>query len=100
MTTLYSKNMSLIYNVRSIVSNRNLSTNIFSNTLTSKKVNFIGRWSIPNTKNNVNIIIDRNNEDHCGCCYVDIVDTTQTTKQVNTVKTIEVEDSYYLPYFL
>jgi len=52
---------------------------------------------IPNSSNNINIIIDRNNEDHCGCCFVD---TTQSTKQVNTVNSIEVSEDYYLPYII
>lgn len=76
---------------------RNFSTTLFSNILSSKQVKFVGRWSIPNTKNNVNIIIDRNNEDHCGCCFVD---TIQSTKQVNTVKLVEVSEDYYLPYII
>ena len=36
---------------------------------------FVGRWTISgvsNSTDNINKIIDRNNEDHCGVCYEDI----------------------------
>ena len=36
---------------------------------------FVGRWTISgvsNSNDNINKIIDRNNEDHCGVCYTNI----------------------------
>ncbi len=36
---------------------------------------FVGRWTISgvsNSTDNINKIIDRNNEDHCGVCYENI----------------------------
>ena len=76
-----------------ITSIRKYSTDIISNMFTSKQNMFIGRWSLPNNKKSINIIIDRNNEDHCGCCFVD---KSISIKQ----KEIEVDDEYLLPYIM
>ena len=78
-----------------ITSIRKFSTNVFSNIFISNETKmFIGRWSTPhknNNKENINIIIDRNNEDHCGCCIIN---------KLTSIKYIEVDNEYYKPYFL
>jgi hypothetical protein len=60
---------------------------------------FVGRWSVPNRNDNrndknINLIIDRNNNDHCGTCHI------EPLPKFNS----ELEDinnnMYYLPYIM
>lgn len=80
---------------------RNFSTNaittIFSSDL--KREVFVGRWSIPNTNNNIiiNRIVDRNNEDHCGVCTND---EKQEILNNNEHKKIDDDDNYYRIFFM
>jgi hypothetical protein len=53
---------------------------------------FISRWTvngISNSKNNINKIIDRNNEDHCGVCDKNFIEFTKND-----------EIDYYLPFVI
>lgn len=53
------------------------------------KVLFIGRWSIPHSKNiHIDQIVDRNNEDHCGVCV-------PYEKDINEKK---IDDNYYIAF--
>ena len=55
---------------------------------------FVGRWITPNSNSqkNIDIIIDRNNEDHCGGCDV---------KPIENNDIIESEkDDYYKAFFM
>ena len=76
----------------------NAITTIFSSDI--KRVVFIGRWSVPNSYNNTNIIInriiDRNNEDHCGICISD----DNNKKNIINEKDIEENNNYYLAFFM
>ncbi len=49
---------------------RDISNQFITKYNVSKQYEFIGRWALPNnrTTDNINIIIDRNNNDHCGTC--------------------------------
>lgn len=63
--------------------------------ISKQKEYFAGRWSLHNNKKNfkvINIIVDRNNEDHCGSC-------TRELKPSKTFSNINNE-LYYLPYVL
>jgi hypothetical protein len=53
---------------------------------------FISRWTvngISNSNNNINKIIDRNNEDHCGVCDKNFIEFTKND-----------EIDYYLPFVI
>jgi hypothetical protein len=60
---------------------------------------FVGRWSIPNRKDNrndknINLIIDRNNYDHCGTCHISLHPKIKTEFEDTN------DDMYYLPYII
>jgi hypothetical protein len=71
------------------------STNTISVIFTPKQNElFVGRWITPNSNSqkNIDIIIDRNNEDHCGAC------------NVNSIKNNDIieseDDDYYKAFFM
>ena len=86
---------------------RKFSNKVISNIfITDTKNNFfVGRWSIPNTGNNnhhnhnINLIIDRNNEDHCGVCETNNINNLQTI-DINLNKRKEQEENYYIAFFM
>jgi hypothetical protein len=76
--------------------NTNIFTIIKSLNLNRKSHQFIGRWTISgvsNSNDNINKIIDRNNEDHCGICKEDI-NLTNKEKMDND------NDNYYIPFII
>lgn len=67
---------------------------------------FVGRWSVPNSidlDKNINLIIDRNNNDHCGTCHVSSSPSSAPPPSFSKIKT-QLEDvnddKYYLPYIM
>jgi hypothetical protein len=76
----------------------------FSNTfiVDTKNDFFVGRWTVPNNNNqynhNINLIIDRNNEDHCGVCSV--FDVDNKSMLINDNKLKEQEENYYLAFIM
>jgi len=60
---------------------------------------FVGRWSVPNRNdnrndNNINLIIDRNNSDHCGTCHIEYVPKIKSGLEDTN------DNMYYLPYIM
>ena len=73
--------------------------NIF---LSNKQDNiFVGRWIIPNNNNNysdnINLIIDRNNEDHCGACDTKHIYNFEINNNDNKNKELE---KYYQTFIM
>jgi hypothetical protein len=64
--------------IRNLINNlvNNLVNKLTNNTYMSNNKDsvFVGRWIVSNSNHkyndNINIIIDRNNEDHCGVCNI------------------------------
>jgi len=50
----------------------------------------LGRWLIEKDYKKVNRKLDLANEDHCGCCYVEL----------ETKKEEDSKEDYYLPFIL
>lgn len=72
-----------------------VSTNTISMIFASKQNElFVGRWITPNSNSqkNIDIMIDRNNEDHCGACEV-------TSIKNNNIIELE-DDEYYKAFFM
>ena len=60
--------------------------------------NQIGRWCVPGTANyteNATLIMDMSNEDHCGACGNNLLNTKNITDKSNIVYE---QDIYYYPY--
>ena len=85
---------------RQIINLRYFSTKIVSNLFVPAKSElFVGRWITPNSNSqkNIDIMIDRNNEDHCGVCddkSVKYNDTKETNILTND------DEDYYRAYFM
>jgi hypothetical protein len=80
---------------------RFLSTKIVSSLFSpSKPELFVGRWITPtsNSKKNIDIMIDRNNEDHCGGCDEKTIDTVFVQEKQVFVK--KDDEDYYRAFFL
>ena len=60
---------------------------------------FVGRWSVPNRNDNrndknINLIIDRNNSDHCGTCHIEPLPKIKSGLEDTN------DNMYYLPYIM
>jgi hypothetical protein len=55
---------------------------------------FVGRWITPNSNNkkNIDIMVDRNNDDHCGGCDVNSIKNNDIIKSE--------DDDYYRAFFM
>jgi len=76
----------------------NTFTKVFSPSQTEV---FVGRWITPNSNSqkNINIMIDRNNEDHCGVCD----DKTIANMGIKNEMKNEMKndnDEYYRAFFM
>ena len=63
---------------------------------------FVGRWSVPNSidiDKNINLIIDRNNNDHCGTCHTSNSPSPSSSKIKTQLEDVN-DDKYYLPYIM
>jgi len=82
-----------------LVNFRFFSTKIVSNLFTPAKSElFVGRWITPNsnTQKYIDIMIDRNNEDHCGGCEEASVKQNDN-QETNILKN---DDEYYKAFFM
>jgi hypothetical protein len=86
-------------------------TNMMRNAISNiSKERQVGRWCIPNSPGyakNATLIMDLSNEDHCGACGDNLLNTTyRNTSQAEITKNnnynyfhnLSEEDIYYFPY--
>jgi hypothetical protein len=75
-------------------------SSLFAST-NSNNITFIGRWSVPGSTNHqINQIVDRNNEDHCGACIINNVNNDDNVNNKNKIKKNEIDEDYYEAFIL